>query len=486
MLIVKDKVDKILRWVLTPLSWIYGAVMWIRNKLFDLGVLPQVEFDVPVVGVGNLTVGGTGKTPHTEYIISHLCTDYKLAVLSRGYKRETKGFIVANSKSSPATIGDEPWQIYNKFGRLVKVAVCENRRKGISELLKLYPDLELIVLDDSFQHRWVKPKISIMLMEYGRPVYKDKLLPLGRLRESAHEINRADKVIVTKCPDNLNPIDLRLKIKELDLMKFQKIYFSKYAYGTLSPVFPDDARFDANLSSLSNRDSVMLLTGIAHPRYFVRHFKAYPFKVKVNHFPDHHHFSRKDISDIERKFRAMKGEKKIIITTEKDAVRLVHNPYFPTELKPFVFFQPITVKMIPGPAGHEHNLISDLKSELRLANVDSDNSEPVNTSIGNVFHDSSVTVQSSDNSDQASESSHQTSEYGDDTSGYSDDKSGYADDTSGYIDDNSEFRTHNPEYKPQSSEFELKSSDEKISNRDPGVVGFDSGLSRVPDRDFDD
>ncbi len=366
MPIVEKGIDKILRWVLTPLSWIYGAVMWVRNKLFDWGVLPQVEFDVPVVGIGNLTVGGTGKTPHTEYILSRLCGQYKIAVLSRGYKRKTKGFIIANSKSSPETIGDEPWQIYNKFGRLVKVAVCENRRKGISELLKLYPDLEMILLDDSFQHRWVKPRINIMLMEYGRPVYNDKLLPLGRLRESSHEINRADKVIITKCPENISPIDLRLAVKNMDLMKFQKIYFSRYSYGELSPVFPDETNYKAHLSVLTKNDSVFLLTGIAHPRYFVRHFRAYPFRKKVEHFSDHHDFSRSDIARIEQKFRAMKGERKLIITTEKDAVRLVFNPYFPQELKPFVFYQPISVERISGPQGHDNDLISDLKSELKL------------------------------------------------------------------------------------------------------------------------
>lgn len=374
MRLVNTTVDKILPYILTPLSWVYGLITWVRNKLFDWGILRQVEFDVPVVGIGNITVGGTGKTPHTEYIISQLCGQNKVAVLSRGYKRKTKGFIVANSKSTPATIGDEPWQIYNKFGRRIKVAVCENRRQGISELLSLYPDLELILLDDSFQHRWVKPKVSILLMEYSRPVYKDHLLPLGRLRESAHEINRADKVIVTKCPESLNPIDYRIVTKDLDLMKFQKIYFSRYVYEELRPVFAEDAKFAANLNMLTNKDAVFLLTGIAHPRYFVLHFKNYPFKIKVEHFPDHHNFSRKDIAKIERHFREMKGQRKLIITTEKDAVRLVHDPYFPPELKPFVFYQPIRVEMLTGPYGHDNDLIQDLRKELRLINSSDEDS----------------------------------------------------------------------------------------------------------------
>ena len=363
---MKTTTDKILTCLLTPLSWIYGAVMWVRNKLFDFGLLHQSEYEVPVIGVGNITVGGTGKTPHTEYIVSHLCSSYKVAVLSRGYKRKTRGFIVANSKSTPDSIGDESWQIYNKFGMRARVAVCEDRRKGIRELLRLYPDLDLIVLDDSFQHRWVKPRVSVLLMEYGRPVYKDRLLPLGRLRESAHEINRADKVIVTKCPDSLSPIDLRIVTKELDLMKFQKLYFSRYAYGELKPVFPDEAKFKVNIASFSERDSIFLLTGIAHPHYFVRHFRQYPCRKKVEHFPDHHDFSRSDIQKIAEKFKQMKGERKIIVTTEKDAVRLVHNPYFPPELKPYTFFQPIEVDFVAGTYEHDNDLIRDLVAELHL------------------------------------------------------------------------------------------------------------------------
>ncbi|MDE7509342.1 MAG: tetraacyldisaccharide 4'-kinase, partial [Muribaculaceae bacterium] len=221
-----------------------------------------------------------------------------------------------------------------------------------------------------FQHRWVKPKISILLMEYGRPVYDDKLLPLGRLRESPHEINRADMVIVTKCPDTLNPLDYRIVTKNLDLMSFQKLYFSRYVYEGLKPVFKDEAKFSVNLSSFTERDSVFLLTGIAHPRYFVRHFKQYACRKKVEHFPDHHDFSRKDILRIAEKFNKMKGERKVIITTEKDAVRLVHNPYFPTELKPYVFYQPISVDMVAGTSDNDNNLIRDLLSELKLDHGD--------------------------------------------------------------------------------------------------------------------
>lgn len=354
--------DKILAALLTPASWLYGAVSGTRNWLFDSNFLKSVEYDIPIIGVGNLTVGGTGKTPHVEYIVSHLSLEYKVAVLSRGYKRKTKGFVLANAKSTPASIGDEPYQIYQKFHGRVIVATCESRRKGIEELLKLFPELQVIVLDDSFQHRWVKPKISILLTDYSRPFYKDKLLPLGRLREAPIQVNRADMVIVTKCPVDLQPIEYRIASKDLDLMKFQKLFFSRYDYGHLQPVFAEDAPYDVALHQLTRNDSVMILTGIAHPRYFVRYFRQYPFKIKVDHYPDHHDFSKRDIQDIEKKFLKMKGERRIIVTTEKDAVRLMHNPYFPKSLKPFTFYLPINVRMVKGV--EDHDLIEEIKNQI--------------------------------------------------------------------------------------------------------------------------
>ena len=345
---VNKTTDRILTYVLTPLSWLYGAATWTRNKLFDYGVLKQEEFDVPVVSIGNITVGGTGKTPHVEYIVSQLSGLYHIAVLSRGYKRRTRGFIVANSKSTPEIVGDEPLQIYQKFGSRIKVAVCESRREGIRRLIETYPNLDLIILDDAFQHRYVKPKVSIMLMDYRRPVYKDNLLPLGRLRESPRCIDRADMVVVTKCPDEVTPLDLRIVRKRLDLMSDQKLFFSRYIYGNLKPVFAEEAPPRINLEVLNPTDTVLLLTGVANPRDFIRHFKNYAFKRKVAHYPDHHDFSRRDITDIDNTFNKLKGERKLIVTTEKDAVRLLHNPYFPAYLKACIYYLPIAVSMISG------------------------------------------------------------------------------------------------------------------------------------------
>lgn len=345
---MKTTRDHILTVLLTPLSWLYGGVTFVRNWMFDKHILPEAQYEVPVVCVGNLTVGGTGKTPHVEMIVSRLSNDYEIAVLSRGYKRKTKGFIAADSHSTPDVIGDEPYQIYSKYGRRVNVAVCESRRKGIEEIMRIWPGTNLILLDDAFQHRWVKPKVSVLLTDYNRPVYNDRLLPLGRLRESRHAINRADIVIVTKCPADMQPIQYRLVSNELQLMAYQKLFFSRYEYEGLKPVFAEDNPYHADLSTLTRRDTVLLLTGIAHPRYFVRHFKQYPFRVRVNHFPDHHDFTRRDLERLKQTFEGLKGERKIILTTEKDAVRLSHNPYFPRELKPLTFYLPIRVNMVDG------------------------------------------------------------------------------------------------------------------------------------------
>ena len=340
--------DKILTYLLTPASWLYGAGVWVRNMLFDKGVFRQEKFDIPILCVGNLSVGGTGKTPHVEMILRNFASDVNMAVLSRGYKRATSGFVLANSKSTPREIGDEPLQIYNKFGSMVKVAVCESRADGIRNLLKLYPQLELIVLDDAFQHRSVKPTASVLLMDYSRPTYEDKLLPLGHLREQTNGIYRAEFVVVTKCPAGMTPLDARLVRNELQLMSFQKLFFSRMDYRTLTPVFSDEAKYHVSLSGLTDKDSVMVLTGIANPRPLLRHLKVYPFRKKICHYPDHHDFSKKDIKDIEGRFNKMKGEHRIILTTEKDAVRLQANPYFPQYLKPFTFYIPVSVRILPG------------------------------------------------------------------------------------------------------------------------------------------
>lgn len=354
--------DKFLTLALTPLSWLYWAVTEVRNKLFNLGVLKQKSYSVPVVCVGNLSVGGTGKTPMVEYLLSNLQSEYRIGVVSRGYKRHTKGFLLANSKSTPSTIGDEPYQMYHKFGRRVRIAVCEKRSKGIDKLLKLHPDINLIILDDAFQHRYVLPKVSILLMDYNRPVYDDKLLPLGRLREHPAGMNRADFIVVSKCPDNIQPIDCRLVDRRLALLKYQSLYFSSVKYMGLTPVFEDEAPYSVELNGLTEADSILIVTGIANPRYMINECRRFRAKIKIMHFSDHHDFTLEDLSKIERKYTKMKGARKIILTTEKDGGRMLHNPYFPEVLKPYVFALPIEMYI-----RKEWNLKPGLINALRAA-----------------------------------------------------------------------------------------------------------------------
>ncbi|MDE6629602.1 MAG: tetraacyldisaccharide 4'-kinase [Muribaculaceae bacterium] len=341
----KNKVISAL--VLLPLSKLYGFGVGVRNLMFKWGILRQREFPVPVIVVGNIGVGGTGKTPHTEYIVNLLRYKYRVAMLSRGYKRTTKGFVLATRRSTPLDIGDEPYQIYHKFGGDVTVAVCEDRCAGIDELLRLDPKINLVVLDDAFQHRYVKPSVSVVLTEFNNPVFYDKLLPLGRLREPVSAIYRADVVVVSKCPDQLQPLEYAIFKKNLKLFPYQKLFFSRYSYGSLRPLFPDQFKDTLHLSWLGEEDTVLALSGIANPKPFIRYLKSFRPKVKVKLFPDHHNFSRKDLDALVRRFDEIEGKRRIIVTTEKDAVRLINNPYFPESLKSCIYYQPIEVQFDP-------------------------------------------------------------------------------------------------------------------------------------------
>lgn len=330
--------------VLLPSSKLYGAITYIRNQMFEWKILPQHEFDVPVVVVGNLAVGGTGKTPHTEYIVETLRHNYHIAVLSRGYKRSTKGFILATPFSKPRDIGDESYQMYQKFEQKVTVAVCEDRVHGIRELLRLDPDINLIVLDDAFQHRYVKPSVSIVITEYNRPLYEDKMLPYGRLREPVSNIGRADIVVVSKCPDAMKDLDYALFKKNLGLFPYQEVFFSRYAYQSLEPLFPEQSRSVPCLDWMDENDSILAVAGIDNPRPFIRHLKSYLPKVRVNIFSDHHNFTRKDFELLLNRYKTMKGKNRILITTEKDAVRMAASPYFPPELRSATYYLPVKVE----------------------------------------------------------------------------------------------------------------------------------------------
>ncbi len=332
------------KWLL-PLSWLYGFIVFVRNKLFDWKILKQKSYSIPVICVGNITVGGTGKTPHTEYLIELLKPNYHVAVLSRGYKRKSKGFVLADKYSTVAQIGDEPYQIKEKFPEII-VAVDSDRQRGIETLLAL-PHVEkpdVILLDDAFQHRYVKPSYSILLTDYNRLMTKDKLLPAGRLREPVHYAEKANVIIVTKCPDGITPLDLRLLAKEIQVYPYQDLYYTSFRYGALTPVFFENKE-ELSLKKLHNKD-VLIVAGIANPRPFFRKVKRYVKQAETMQYPDHYQFVSKDILDIKSRLATMGNKEKVIIVTEKDAARFRSMDSLSEDIKSILYYLPIRVSFV--------------------------------------------------------------------------------------------------------------------------------------------
>src|SRR5574344_2316177 len=243
-------------WLL-PLSWLYGIGVGFRNKLFELGVLKQHSYDLPIISVGNITVGGSGKTPHVEYLIRLLQGHVNIAVLSRGYKRKTHGYILADENSTMKDIGDEPFQMKKKFSG-INVAVDHKRTRGIENIIHDRKDTDVILLDDAFQHRYVKPGINILLVDYHRLIIYDKLLPAGRLREPQSGKSRANIVIVTKCPSDIKPMEVRVLIKAMSLFPYQQLYFTTLNYGNLQGIFNDEVN---PLTDIKKDNHILLLTG---------------------------------------------------------------------------------------------------------------------------------------------------------------------------------------------------------------------------------
>jgi tetraacyldisaccharide 4'-kinase len=310
----------LLRIVLWPFSLLYGFVTWLRNFLYDSHFLKPTSFDnVKTVCIGNLCAGGAGKTPHTEYLLRMLGSDYETAALSRGYGRKTSGYYEVLEGSIPENSGDEPLQVKNKFPA-THVAVNENRVKGVKKLMEQYSGLDVIVLDDAFQHRKIKCGLNILLTEYDNPYYKDVLLPAGRLRESTKGYLRADIIIVTKTPEYANAIDLKVVMKEINPRPYQHLFFSYLKYGALYNIYDPTDVIDAPQNLF--RFLALLLTGIANPHTLFTYVKEYAQEVLHKKYPDHHNFTPADIKDLVDSFRNMEGDMKMIITTEKDAMRL--------------------------------------------------------------------------------------------------------------------------------------------------------------------
>ena len=340
---------KYLKILLLPISFLYGLITSVRNLLFDVGILPSSRFDIPVISVGNLSTGGTGKTPHVEYLINFLKKyNYNMGTLSRGYGRSTSGFCIADENYTSKHIGDEPLQMKLKFEDIV-VAVDKKRVRGIKKLISRFPDVEVILLDDAYQHRYVKPGISILLTDYNKLYANDFMLPTGNLREWPSGAARADIVIVTKSPIILSPLDKRLLLNKLSLKPYQKIYFSYMKYGNFMPFLKTgEASLFSKKYYFENNYSVVLLTGIANSSNLERYTRERAREVIPVSFPDHHQFSVDDITRLKKIYDNIENPKKLVLTTEKDTMRLAL-----PELKEIltgipVFYMPLEVVFHQG------------------------------------------------------------------------------------------------------------------------------------------
>lgn len=333
---------KVNKWLL-PVSWFYGVGVRLRNKCFEWGVLKSRSFSIPIISVGNITVGGSGKTPHVEYLIEMLKDKVRVAVLSRGYKRKSKGYQLASPLSTVADIGDEPLQMKKKYPDIY-IAVDAKRCEGIDRLThdEETKDTDVILLDDAFQHRYVKPGINILLVDYHRLIIYDKLLPAGRLREPKEGKRRADMVIITKCPEGLNPIDFRVVMRAMDLYPYQTLLFSRMEYGKLRPLFSGDER---PLDSIGREEHVLSLTGIATPEQMEDDLRKYCSELTPMRFSDHHEFTAEDEERINSVFESLPSPK-LIITTEKDAARLASLTGLSEDVRHHLYVLPVKVSFL--------------------------------------------------------------------------------------------------------------------------------------------
>lgn len=325
-----------LRLLLLPFSLIYGLAITLRKKLYDWGIMPSVKFDLPVICVGNLAVGGSGKTPTTEYLV-RLLADYKIAILSRGYGRKTKGFILANDNATAETIGDEPLQYYQKFAN-VTVAVCEERVKGIQ---KLKDNHDLIILDDAFQHRPVRAGLNILLFEFRKLGTLQFLLPAGNLRDVFASRRRADILLVTKSPVPLLHVAQQASINELQPNNNQKVLHSYLKYGDLKHLYSEETH---SLESIKEHE-IFLLTGIANPDPLIEELQKFSKHIKHEQFPDHYNFKETDIKKFVSAYNSGIKKEKIIITTEKDSKRLKAAGFKDLLVNLPVYFLPIEVEL---------------------------------------------------------------------------------------------------------------------------------------------
>jgi tetraacyldisaccharide 4'-kinase len=345
--------------LLYPFSLVYGLITGIKNFLYNTNILPSEEFPLPIICVGNITVGGTGKTPHTEYITGLLRENFKVATLSRGYKRKTRDFSVADPTSLVNEIGDEPLQIFKKFPD-VFVCVDRNRVHGVYKILVERPDTEVIILDDAFQHRKITPGFSILLTDFERLIFRDHLMPYGSLRESRSNMRRADIILITKSPEDISAMQRRLIVKEVEKYPYQNLYFTSVTYKSPVPVFDKNVHDQESQGIIPTPDAgIVLITGIANPRPFVEYLRK-DFKEIIHlPFPDHYQFRDKDIQKISQAYDDLKSPVKYLITTEKDAVRLREITTFAEPIKLAFYYIPVGIHFLNDDKDEFDNLIVD-------------------------------------------------------------------------------------------------------------------------------
>ncbi len=342
---------------LYPFSLLYGVITEVRNFLYNAKIIKSHEFSIPVICVGNITVGGTGKTSHTEYLADLLRNKFNVAVLSRGYKRKTTGFLFADDASSVSDVGDEPLQISRKFPEIT-VAVDRNRVRGAKKILDKRPETNVIILDDGFQHRSITPGYSILLSDFDRLMIRDNLLPYGNLRESLHNMRRADIILITKSPEKISPIQRRIIVKEINKAPYQNLYFTSLKY--LDPVHVfGDVKNDADIINRHHKKDrgVVLVTGIANAGSILEFLHKSFSEIIHLPFGDHHYFKEKDIKKITEAWNKLKSPVKYAITTEKDALRLREFTNIAEPVRTSFYYIPLGIHFMNDDKNEFDNLI---------------------------------------------------------------------------------------------------------------------------------
>lgn len=333
---------------------IYGVGVSIRNWFYDMKIVKSRHFDIPIVCVGNIAVGGTGKTPTVEFLLGRLQSEYRIAVLSRGYRRRSKGYIEVAVGDSFLKVGDEPKQIKRKFPEAV-VVVCENRVEGVERIIREHPEVNLIIMDDGFQHRRLAPKVNIILSDYSQPPYQNKMLPAGTLRDNPSQLYRAEILLITKTPKSMSPIERNIAQKELRPSPYQSIFFTDVKQGAPKPIFSDVAA-----ERIPAGAKVVALAGIAHPEPFFESLKAKYNVVEKVAYGDHHIYKVKEIKAL-KELVERHGEGVVVVTTEKDGVKLTSRKHIPEELQRALYVLPIEINFRDGDSAL---FVEKLKNEL--------------------------------------------------------------------------------------------------------------------------